>query len=224
MALKRKKRRKKQNILEYFRVGVVLGIICILAAFALSYTYSITLARIEEQKGKNMIRALPQVLPWAVGFSSEKELNNLRYFVGYKDDEIIGYAVRGEIQGYQSEIKYMLGLNTDGIIEGLTVLGHGETPGLGARIIEIQNDQTLIGFIKNVLQNTDSSSPKVTEPWFPALFKGKSYTVLSLGTESGDGIAAITGATITSRSIVEGVKEQSKQLFELLRKEENADN
>ncbi|MCP5462150.1 MAG: RnfABCDGE type electron transport complex subunit G [bacterium] len=213
MAVKRAKKRKKQHPFDYLGLGILLALICIISASALSFTYSMTLKRIEEQKIKKLMESLPQVLPHASHFSGENHLNELLYYVGYNEQKTAGYALCGSVQGYQSVIKFIVGVNIDGMITGLQILEHAETPGLGARITELKNDRTLRGAISAIIRNQTSPENKLPEPWFTALFKQKHYDTLALGVE-GEHIAAITGATITSSAVVEGVKSDVKKFFE----------
>lgn len=213
MAVKRAKKRKKQHPFDYLGLGILLAIICIIAASALSLTYSMTLKRIEEQKVKKLMESLPQVLPQASHFSGENHLNELQYYIGYNEQKTVGYALYGTVQGYQSIIKFIVGTDSGGMITGLQILEHGETPGLGARITELKNDRTLQGAITAIIHNRQVQENKLPEPWFTSLFKQKHYGTLALGTD-GQHIAAITGATITSSAVVEGVKKHVKKFFE----------
>src|SRR3712207_8052036 len=77
----------------------------------------------------------------------------------------------------------MVGITTDGKVSGIKILSHSETPGLGA------NAET---------------------PQFSGQYKDKPAKELEVvkGTASADNqIAAITGATITSKAVTKGVNE-----------------
>ena len=75
----------------------------------------------------------------------------------------------------------MLGVLPDGAINGVEIVKHSETPGLGAKIVN---------------------------PEFRLQFKGKSIenTRFMLKKDGGD-IDQVTGATISPRAIVKAIKE-----------------
>lgn len=195
-------------IFYYIKLGLMLGLICGIAALALSATYSVTKERVEQQKQRDILSSLPVVLPAADQFSEEQHVEGIRYYIGKAQDILIGYAVYGEVQGYQSLIKFMVGVDPEGVIQGLRVLEHGETPGLGARITELPAGQTLAEFIKSKFSKLkpQESTPY---PWFPAMFIDKQYDNLYVSKIDTDknAITAITGATITSQAVADGVKE-----------------
>jgi electron transport complex protein RnfG len=78
-------------------------------------------------------------------------------------------------------------------------LSQQETPGLGARIVEVR--------------------PGGEKPWFTSQFEGKSGDELRLKKDGG-GIDAITGATISSRAVAGGVYNAAGELFAEAKKAE----
>lgn len=76
----------------------------------------------------------------------------------------------------------MVGITADGNISGVKIGNHSETPGLGS---------------------------KASEPTFKDQFKGKgtdkSLTVVKGNASNDNDIAAISGATITSKAVTSGV-------------------
>jgi len=103
------------------------------------------------------------------------------YYQCYKGKQFVGYVLSAIGNGYSGNINMLVGIDNKGNITGIEVLSQTETPGLGARCVEIKQGQK--------------------QPWFLAQFRGKSAEGLTL-----KGIEAITGATITSEAIVNGVK------------------
>ena len=93
----------------------------------------------------------------------------------------IGYIVEGFGKGYSSYIHILASVDMDFIVQKITILGHGETPGLGD---EIEKD------------------------YFLDQFKGRTANdLVVIKGETPDKIQAITGATISSRAVTEdGVK------------------
>ena len=89
----------------------------------------------------------------------------------------IGYIVEGFGKGYSSYIHLLASVDKDFIVQKISVLGHGETPGLGD---EIEKD------------------------YFLNQFEGKSADKLVvIKGETEDKIQAITGATISTRAVTE---------------------
>ncbi len=100
------------------------------------------------------------------------------YYEVYKNKEVVGKVLKVELQGYSSIISALVGVDTQGKITGIDVVSQQETPGLGTKIAEES-------FLKQ--------------------FIGKEKKELTLKKDGG-GIDAVTGATISSRAIVEGIK------------------
>ena len=107
------------------------------------------------------------------------------------DPQDIGYIVEGFGKGYSSYIHVLASVDKNFIVQKISVLGHGETPGLGD---EIEKD------------------------YFLNQFKGKSAdNLVVIKGETPDKIQAITGATISSRAVTEdGVKNGVNLLKEKL--------
>ena len=103
----------------------------------------------------------------------------------------IGYIAEGYGKGYSSYIHVLTSVDKDFLIKKISILGHGETPGLGD---EIEKD------------------------YFLNQFEGKSSdNMVVIKGEAPEQIEAITGATISSRAVTEdGVKNGVKMLEEKL--------
>ncbi len=106
----------------------------------------------------------------------------------------IGYIAEGFGKGYSSYIHVLTSVDKNFIVQKISILGHGETPGLGD---EIEKD------------------------YFLNQFKGRSVdNLVVIKGETPDKIQAITGATISSRAVTEdGVKNGVIMLKEKLSKE-----
>jgi electron transport complex protein RnfG len=103
------------------------------------------------------------------------------YFEAKKGDEVIGYVVETYGKGYSSYINILVSVDTNFIVKKINVLHHAETPGLGD---EIETE------------------------WFKKQFEGKDleHLVVIKG-ETEDKIQAITGATISTRAVTNGVRD-----------------
>ena len=103
----------------------------------------------------------------------------------------IGYIVEGFGKGYSSYIHILASVDKNFIVQKISILGHGETPGLG---------------------------DDIEKEYFLNQFKGRSAdNLVVIKGETPDKIQAITGATISSRAVTEdGVKNGVKLLKEKL--------
>ncbi len=167
-------------------IGVLAGV-CIIAALVLGSLYNITKPIIAEQKIKEMQQALERAMPGADSYE-KKVFSRGEYFECFQKKEFIGYALFITGAGYSGDIKMLLGMRKDGTILGLEILAQTETPGLGAKCIEIKRGQN--------------------QPWFLRQFYGKNIAMLDK-----KNITALTGATITSEAILESVKTSAEHFL-----------
>jgi len=96
----------------------------------------------------------------------------------------IGSALMSRATGYGGAIDILLGLEPDRSLRGIRVISQSETPGLGAKIV---NDSFLDQFV------------------------GLSLDELALSS-AGGAVDVITGATISTRAVIEGVRQGILQL------------
>jgi len=177
---------------EIARLILVLVLICLAAALALSQVYSLTKGPIENALREERLRAIRTVLPsydnepdrdvihMVTGTDDEGAEIATDYYVGRSGGEIVGIAFEtSSPAGYSGDIDLMVGVDPDGVITGVEVISHAETPGLGS---------------------------KITEKGFLDLFPGRdlSNTRWAVKKDGGD-IDQITGATISPRAVVEAV-------------------
>jgi len=156
---------------------------------ALAFVNISTAPRIESNKAAAEQSALGEVLPGMNGlFQIMEGDGGFLWWIGYRDEkktEISGYIFKTTGAGYSSNIETLVGVDTDGIINGVKILFQQETPGLGDRIEEVSRSDS--------------------EPWFTRQFKGKSIHEILKVVKDGGTIDAITGATITSRAVTESI-------------------
>jgi len=164
---------------------VVIGKLVLISAFAallLGLTYIPTSAQLEE----NIIAAQKEILsglmPDAQNFepvegaeNAEGEREILYYRAVDDSGNIMGYAFFQEQRGSQGQIIVAGAVDSSfSNVLGMDVLSHEETPGLGARI---------------------------TTQEFQSQFRDIPVSQLALSS-SGGSIDALTGATISSRAVV----------------------
>lgn len=184
-----------------FKIGGTLLAFCAVSALLLAGTDQITAPVIEQRNEKANNEARVQVLPEAKDF---KEVDNSSYksagvetisevFEGANGSDEIGYTIKSKPSGYGGEIELTIGINKDGKITGVNVGNNTETPGLGA---------------------------KAADPAFNGQYKGKEakeLEVIKSGSPGENQIKAISGATITSKAVTNGVNDAIK-VFDALNK------
>lgn len=177
---------------ENLKLGFNLLIITAVAGLLLGFGYSITKEPIAQQAIKAKNEAMQKILPAAENFeavevaldenSIVKEINK-----GSKGSDVAGYAIKVAPKGYSGAVQLMVGVSTEGKVTGISILQHSETPGLGANATK--------------------------ESW-NGQFKDKSidkpFTVVKKAPSNEHEISAITGSTITSKAVTDGVNEAVK--------------
>ncbi len=161
---------------EIWKATGVLTVVCLVSAFLLYGVNKLTTGRIEKEKKKEEKTSLHYVLPQATEFKKEKVGEKI-VEIGYAEGKKIGEIWTIITRGYSSSIKMKVGLNNKGKITGIKVLEERETPGLGA---------------------------KIKEKGFLSQFIGKIPSSISLKSEGK--IEGITGATISSKAVVEAIR------------------
>lgn len=118
------------------------------------------------------------------------------YHVYDAQDRPLGYALVHAGDGFQGDVRLVIGLTEDlAILTGIEVLAMTETPGLGTLI----NEEPFKGQFRGL-----SAEPEVT--WVKGAPAGAPNQV-----------QAITGATISSRAVVDIVNESIAELRRLER-------
>jgi Na+-translocating ferredoxin:NAD+ oxidoreductase subunit G len=174
---------KDFNFKEIIKLGINLGIICLIGAFTLSITYSITRDRIDFQRKQEIINAQLRIFPDATFQKIEiPEFNESKltirdvYRAINKDKKEIGFIAISTTQGYGGSILFVIGVNEDKTIKDIIITEQTETPGLGANIAKDK-------FLKQFINKSYTDKFKVKEDIIP-----------------------VTSATISSRSITQGIK------------------
>lgn len=172
-----------QNNEKPIVLSAVLLVISLVVALLLAFTNSITKDKIAENTEKEQTLAKEEVLSGAAMFESTGYSDDLVkevFLARGSSDELIGWCVNVKPNGYGGAIDLMVGITSDYKLSGIKVVSNSETAGLGA---------------------------KCTDEEFSSQFKGKALplSVIKNGEPQDDEIVAITGATITSKAITEGV-------------------
>jgi Na+-translocating ferredoxin:NAD+ oxidoreductase subunit G len=195
------------------RFVIVLFLVNFAAASILAGMYNVTKSKIEARQKLVEENALKEVMPESVGTFLEpvKENGEIKYWEVFKNknSKPAGYVFIAKKYGYSSVIETMVGIKKDGTITGVSVLSQNETPGLGAKIVEVVSDDTLLKALKQVFSKEKEVEAKIL-PYFTEQFKGLNVGRLEL---SKDGIHAITGATISSKAVLDSIKEKGLEIL-----------
>ena len=182
--------------------ALALTLITLVAGVALGGVYEITKDPIAKQEAQAKAEAYEQVFTDAAAFEEVKMDDTLIQTIrdqldqeGYKaqsieeimraedqSGETLGYAFTVVTsEGYGGDIQFSMGVQNDGTLNGISILSIGETAGLG--------------------MNADT-------PAFKDQFVGKQVEQLQYttnGATQDDEINAISGATVTTNAMTNGV-------------------
>ena len=153
------------------KMAVLLMVICAVVSAVLGAVNMITAPVIADIAAAKTAAAYNEVLP-STGEYTPVDYSDANVTAVAKCAE--GTVVEVSISGSQSMLALAIGVDNDGAITGVSVIDHGETPGLGA---------------------------KSTEAEWRAQFVGQT-SGLALDKKGGE-VAPLTGATITSQAIVD---------------------
>jgi Na+-translocating ferredoxin:NAD+ oxidoreductase subunit G len=179
---------------DIVRLAFVLTAITVSAALLLSLVEAVTREPIAEQRRQLTLKALGAVLP---PFDNAPDEETLTMVVGVdrKGQEVGRTFYRGRAEGvltgvafevvapdgYSGNIHIMVGVHPGGAVNGIEILTHAETPGLG---------------------------DKIELPWFKDQFAGQTLEGVDWRVKKDGGdFDQITGATVSPRAIVGAVRE-----------------
>jgi len=183
-----------------------LGIITLVAGALLGLMSHLTQEEIAKQTAKAQQEAMKKVLPdYDNDPTADRQQikisgNECMLYPAYSKEKFVGAAVEtGSMNGFNGEIKIMVGFNADGSVRNYDVLQQAETPGLGSKMGVWFKDPAEARSILG--KNPAQTSFYVTKD-----------------TEQHGEIDAITAATISSRAFLESVRSAHKA-FEQYKKE-----
>ena len=155
------------------KMAVLLMVICAVVSAVLGAVNMITAPVIADIAAAKTAAAYNEVLP-STGDYTPVDYSDANVTAVAKCAE--GTVVEVSISGSQSMLALAIGVDNDGAITGVSVIDHGETPGLGAKAADATTGlrTTLVGQTSG----------------------------LALDKKGGE-VAPLTGATITSQAIVD---------------------
>lgn len=180
---------------DYLKLGLTLLIICAVAAGLLASLNSVTAPIIQEAALQASYGMYYEILgdqdSYEIAELPEDQLNSIKdaypnissVLEAQQGGETAAYIFSVLSNGYGGEMENAIVIDTEGTILGYRNLSNSETPGFGAVISE--------------------------ESYYPR-YEGKSANSgeLVLGSGGGDNeIEAISGSTITSNAVIQGLNE-----------------
>ena len=162
------------------KLTITLLGITLVTSFLLSIVYTVTkptIAALNEQaRQESMLAVMADATEFSeVAYTETAGVTGVD--AAYNGSELLGYCVQTEPAGFGGAISMMVGVSTDGTVTGVSILEHNETPGVGTNAM--------------------------TED-FLAQYMGRTGT-LTVKTGADTDIQHITGATVTSAAVTDGV-------------------
>lgn len=221
---------------------IIIAIIAFIAAFSLSHINDITSPVIKAQQKEKEENALSVVLP---GYTIQDKISvpldekDFTYWTAQKRENGMIYKAFAFITshpGYSGDIRIMVGVNRKDEILGLSILSQTETPGLGARCTEVATTETFFGHIIGAFSDEESKSKddEPSRPWFQKQFAGleagKKIDIVKKGDwqpsmqeelQKKNAVTAITGSTITTKAVRDGIQKGIENLHRAREKSAN---
>jgi len=177
---------KKESTLTNMLVALI--VVTLVASTALGFVYQVTKEPIAAAKLAKKLDAIQKVVPPfdndpnAEEYKMAVDGDTLRFYPAKSNGKLVGTAIETFTnQGFTGEIKVMVGITPDGIINEVAVLEHNETPGLGDKMERKKSDWS------TQFQNKDPNDFKI-----------------AVKKDGGD-IDGITASTISSRAFCDAV-------------------
>lgn len=180
---------------------LVLGLVTLLSGVVLAAIYTGLIPRIEQNEQEALERSLSALFEGGETPQFE-ELDTdgpTVYRAESQAGDLLGFAVRVSTTGYGGEIRLLVGVTPDlSSIAGMEVVQQVETPGLGA---------------------------KITEEDFRAQFEGLDptesidYVKNAEPDQEENEIQAISGSTISTEAVVEGINNDVGRALQVLNEE-----
>ncbi len=181
---------------EILRIAVILFLIVGITAFVLAVVNELTYRKIDENQNEKINLAMSEVLPARsyenTGMSFEEGSGvSAIYEAKGEDDSVIGYCVQASASGFGGELDLVVGVDKGGKVTKTRIVSMSETPGVGT---------------------------KASDDSFLSRFEGKSglLTVTKGDVKQETEIAAISGATVSSRAVTQGVNAALSAVTQLL--------
>ena len=180
------------------QAGLILGGFGVLGALLVSATEMQTRGVIQNNERMSLLSQLHELVPQAevdndflqhpLTLDAPEFLgaSDTQAYLGMRRNALAAVVFEATIpNGYAGPIQMLVAIGGKGVLKGVRVVSHSETPGLGDKI-ELDRSDWVLGFDGKSLGNPDASRWKVKK--------------------DGGVFDQFTGATITPRAIVESIR------------------
>lgn len=161
------------------KLALILFAVSAMVALLLGLVNMVTADRIKAIEEEKLAAAMQAVLPASNYEKIEYTGSDATIDSIYRADDK-GYVVQTTVSGSQGNITLITGIDANGAVTGISIVKHSETSGLGA-----------------IAGSTGADGQNWRDQ-----FVGKTSAAV---TKDGGDIDALTGATITSRAVCNGV-------------------
>ena len=178
------------------KLTVTLFLTCVVVAAALGGVNAVTEEKIADINWENTVNAMKAVVadPEGTTFSEALPLSDEMIaaagsvtldsvYEAQADGQSAGYAIKVVASGSQGKIEMMVGVDVEGVVTGVSIVKNSETSGIGSKVMNNENTANGIGVLSQ--------------------FEGKSAADGTLAV--GSNVDAISGATVSTRGVVNGV-------------------
>lgn len=182
----------------FFKMAFSLGITAAVAGLLLAFANQATISKIKSNQEKEIADSIYKLDPNVKKYRSEIVAGHRIYAVYDKNNRLSSYCILTSGNGYQGKIRILIGLALDfKTLNGIEILENIETPGLGGKISQ--------SFFKNQFKKLQFI-PRIT------YVKGRKPL-------HKNEVQAITGATISSSSVVKIVNKTLSETVPELKNE-----
>ncbi|MDR1966181.1 MAG: RnfABCDGE type electron transport complex subunit G [Synergistaceae bacterium] len=178
----------QSNAKKIASLGLTLFAVTAITGIILGAVHDITLEPIRVTMENLKTKALKDALPEADAFSrvevsaqADPLIKSSDVFEATSGGAPVGHCITVTPRGYSGPIEIIAGITKEGRLRAISILSQSETPGLGAKSAEPDFYE----------QFEDREAPKLT--------------VVKSASDAPDEIHAISGATITSNGVTDGV-------------------
>lgn len=200
------------------RLVLTLALIAMMSGITVVFAYEVTREPIAQRRRERLIeRTIFEALPGATTHAlyrldedeieqlPDEEIDDANLYAGYDDEgDLIGVALEGSSMGYEDTVRVMYGYSPDEQkIIGFTVVESSETPGLGD---EIGSDSFQEQFADLEVPLSSDKKELDTE-----------VSLVDAGSDPGPAeIEAISGATVSSQAVADGIQESASTYLPLV--------
>ena len=183
-------------------LGLICGVVGVILVAANKWTEEPRRQTTEAQRLESMRLVLPATVK-NVSDGQPSKVPGVTFFQAFDEQgQIVALAAESvSLKGFGGAVKVLAGLDLQGEIQGVLVLNHGETPGIGTKVTNRKVSQSL-------WQVLTCKSETVAFPPNACLdsYSGKRLgeTPFALNT---NGIVGVSGATFSSNAVLDAINQ-----------------